>query len=75
MRTYFFCRVGSQSRTGGIRAILPESIDMNSFGVNSSAAPRLLCSIDSGASVMDKVRIDEWEDTATTASSSEALFI
>lgn len=73
MRTYYFCRVGSQSRTGGIRAILPVPLDINSFGVNFSAAPRLLCSIDSGASVMDKVKIDEWEDTVSTASSSGAL--
>ena len=61
MGLYYFCRVGSHTRTSWIRADL-----ILSFPVLSFAAPRDLISINSGTSVMDSVVIDEGEHTVAT---------
>ena len=60
MGLYYFCRVGSHTRTSRIRADL-----ILSFPVLSFAAPRDT-SINSCAPVMDSVVIDEGEHTVAT---------
>ena len=71
VRSHCLSRVGRQSRTGRVRADLPESLAryMDSIAVHPSAAPWSV-SVYRGAPVMDPVTSYEGEDTVTTATTS-----